>query len=594
MSARPHRKPAVVVPAPARPALRLIPQRPSAQPHFQTHELWIGAHLPQLALEALGSGALRDTGHSRAESATPAESDAVGSPSGPLAVVESQERAQYIVAANEQAARAGVRAGMSVATALALLPRLIVKPRDVHREWGLLERLATCAQRFTPRVSLEPPDGLLLEIKGSLRLFGGAARLGASFLAHCGAAGSRPRLAIAPTPLAALAGARAGSPFEVTDSARLTGALAPVPLTVLRWPPEVLERLAKVGVRTIGEALRLPRGGFARRFGRQALASLDRLVGRSADLRAHFLPPERFHVRRGFTYELERHDALLQAITPLLEDLANFLRARQCGITRLECRLVHRHVPATPCVLKLAAPAADPGRLKALLGERLATLQWPEPVRSCELRSGKLVPLPLGSEALWPPGEQGGGFRVASTDLIESLRARLGFEAVHGLEIHETHRPEDVSRVQPGIQTQPAQPPSRAIRAGRRGTAVSAAAASAPADSPLGPSVTSPWPAFRRPLWLLRQPLSLSQVDGLPQWSGSLRLLGEPERIETGWWEEGATHAWRGQAGAGEAGWRSGEVARDYYHAIDLRGARLWIFRERSKPHRWFLHGVFG
>jgi protein ImuB len=54
-----------------------------------------------------------------------------------------------------------------------------------------------------------------------------------------------------------------------------------------------------------------------------------------------------------------------------------------------------------------------------------------------------------------------------------------------------------------------------------------------------------------------------------------LRLLGEPERIETGWWD-------------------GGDIARDYYTAIDLHGVRLWIFRERAAPHRWFLHGVFG
>src|ERR1700756_1094106 len=40
-----------------------------------------------------------------------------------------------------------------------------------------LEQLATRAQRFTPRVSLVPPDGLLLEVKGSLELFAGVTGL---------------------------------------------------------------------------------------------------------------------------------------------------------------------------------------------------------------------------------------------------------------------------------------------------------------------------------------------------------------------------------------------------------------------------------
>ncbi len=543
------------------------PPPPAAPPYIEARELWIGAYFPNLALEALGST-------SRLK---------------PLAAAELQGRAQCIVAANEEAARAGVRGGMSVSAALALVPQLMVESRDPRRERALLERLATLAQRFTPRVSLAPPDGLLLEVKGSLGLFGGAAKLGAGFLVECRAAGSRPRLALAPTSLAALAGARSGKRFNVAESARLVGALAPLPLEALRWPPEVLERLAKAGVRTIGAALRLPRAGLARRFGAEALASLDRLVGRAADLRRTFRAPERFRVRRACAYELERHEALLAALAPLLESLGKFLEAHQCGITQLECRLWHRHAPPTQCVLRLAAPAADPRRLNALLGERLAALALPEPVRSCELRSGKLVPRELCADSLWQPGEHGGGVRrTESVDLIEFLRARLGVEAVHGLQVHPTHRPEAASR-----RVEIERVEAGRVEAGRVG-AHTKWSSSSPAQSP-----PVPWAAFRRPLWLLPTPELLSERDGLPQHGGSLRLLGESERIETGWWEGGTTHAWCGQAGACpgptcEAGLRSREVARDYYHAVDLRGVRLWIFREREKPHRWFLQGVFG
>src|SRR6185437_5914583 len=197
-----------------------------------------------------------------------------------------------------------------------------------------------------------------------------------------------------------------------------------------RWPAQVLERLAKVGVRTIGEALRLPRAGFARRFGAEALASLDRLTGRAPDPRRSFQAPERFRMRRGCTYDLEHHEAILAALMPFIEALAKFLEARQCGITELECRLWHRHAPPTRCVLNLAAPAADGASLKALLGERLATLALPEPVRSFELRSGRLVPRTLHAASLWQPGEHGGsGAGAQSVDLIEMLRARLGNDA---------------------------------------------------------------------------------------------------------------------------------------------------------------------
>ncbi len=530
-----------------RAAPRLVP-RPvqDALPLLEPRELWIGAHLPQLALEAL--------------QATPEL----------LAVAELQGSAQCIVAASEPAARAGVQAGLSLAAALALAPQLAVRLRDPHREQVLLERLAKLALAFTPRVSLAPPDGLLLEVKGSLRLFGGATKLGASFLRACRAAGVQPKLALAPTPLAALAGARGAPRFKVIDQSRLVGALAPLPLEALRWSPQVLERLAKSGVRTIGEALRLPRAGFARRFGLETLASLDRLTGRAPDPRRSFQAPERFRMRRGCTYDLEHHEAILAALAPSFEALEKFLEARQCGITELECRLWHRRAPPTCCALKLAAPSVDGESLHALLGERLAAVALPEPVRSFELRSGRLVLRALRAESLWQPGEHGGGGASAgSVDWIEMLRARLGREAVYGLAVHATHRPEAASRRVEPEATQP-----RVARSALTGSAAEEQRSGSPRSAL--PGSAPPWPAFRRPLWLLREPEPLAEVDGLPRRKGPLRLTGEPERIETGWWE-------------GE-----GDAARDYYQAVDIRGVRLWIYRERVKPHRWFLQGVFG
>jgi protein ImuB len=391
----------------------------------------------------------------------------------------------------------------------------------------------------------------LLEVKGSLHLFNGVEGLWRALENECGLLGVKPLLALCPTPLAALVAARAAKPLVVTGLQQLVGQLAPLPLTTLRWPPQTLDRLAHMGVRTIGEVLRLPRAGFARRFGTEQLATLDRLSGRAADLRDRFRPRERFRRKRDLTYELESHAAILMALEPLFKDLGKFLRTRQCGIVELECLLHHRHAPVTSCVLRLAAPGFDADRLRELLGERLSPSALPEPVRSCELRSGALIRNALASSSLWQPGEHGGCVAGESPELIERLRARLGPEAVYGLQVLPGHRPENAWGV-----TEP-----QVVRASTRNVA--------------GAAGSAPWPAFRRPAWLLPSPKPLSERDGLPWRRGPLRLLGDPERIETGWWD-------------------GGEIARDYYAAVDIHGVRLWVFRERVFPHKWFLHGVFG
>jgi protein ImuB len=407
-----------------------------------------------------------------------------------------------------------------------------------------LEKLATRAQRFTPRVSLVSPDGLLLEVKGSLHLFNGLEGLLRSFRSDCQRLGIESATALAPTPLAALAAARVGEPFVVTNKAQLIGRLTAMPLAPLRWPEDVVQRLSRMGVRTIGQALRLPRAGFARRFGPEHLAELDRLTGRNADLRHHFQPRERFRRRRELTYEMESKETILAALAPMLADLGRFLEVRQVGITELECRLRHRHAPPSVCVLRLAAPQANVARLTELLGERLNALVLPEPVRSCELRSGLPVLRELSSNPLWQPGEYGGAAAGSeSSQLVERLRARLGHEAVYGLQVLQGHRPERAwSMCEPDAHST---------------------------------KLIPPWTSFRRPLWLLPIPQHLEEIDGVPRRRGTLRFFGDVERIETGWWD-------------------GGEIGRDYYTAFDIYGVQLWIFRERADPHRWFLHGVFG
>jgi protein ImuB len=409
-----------------------------------------------------------------------------------------------------------------------------------------LSRLAQLAQRFTPRVSLEPPDALLLEVRGSLHLFSGLAGLKGGLMQMCEALALRPLLAFAPTPLAALAAARAGRALEITSHAQLVGQLAPLPLSVLRWPAPVVQRLRSMGVRTLGAVLRLPRAGFARRFGTAQLAQLDELTGRAPKLRGIFQPPLRFRRRRELTCEVENHAWLLAALAPLLRELEEFLRARQAGVMTLECRLLHRGDQVTPCRLELAAPTADARHLQELLSGPLSRLNLCAPVRALELRARTLLPRAGLARSLWQPGEHGGASGSEAHLLIERLRARLGEGVIRGLKLLDDHRPESTWAFS-------APPAPAAMRASAAPAALSA----------------------RRPLWLLSAPQPLAVQGGLPQRGGALTLLGEPERLEGGWWD-------------------GADIARDYYAARDIHGVRRWVYRERQPPHGWFLHGFFG
>ena len=81
--------------------------------------------------------------------------------------------------------------------------------------------------------------------------------------------------------------------------------------------------------------------------------------------------------------------------------------------------------------------------------------------------------------------------------------------------------------------------------------------------------------SLQRPLWMLPQPARLPVDEGYPLHQGRLRILDGPERLETGWWDDDG-------------------IARDYYTAINPRGMRLWVFRNRRPDGAWYLHGLFG
>jgi protein ImuB len=444
------------------------------------------------------------------------------------------------------------------AVLVAAAPEPVTAPRPARELWAAVEfgkavdpAALRQAQSFTSRVAIESPDALLLELAGSQRLFGGLHAL----LRALRAAFPQPlKLAMAPTPLAAVLLARAGRNCCITSEARLQGRLAPLPLHHLRWPQAELDRLRGMGVTCLGELLRLPRAGLARRIGAQRLLQLDQLTGKRADPRAALPAAQHFVERVDPDFETVDRERLLAALAPTLARLEDFLRERQRGVAALRVMLVHR-AGATSCTVRCVVPEYRAARFSALLTARLESLPLAAPVRRLEITAGRLRSFTAGSHGLWRPGEHGGTGDAQLPEFLQTLMARLGERAVYGLEQVGEHRPERQWRsVWPGHASVPQAVP-RAL-------------------SPLRGSAT-------RPLGLLASPQALEAVHDaagrtqrLLHQGRALQLVTGPERIESGWWD-------------------GADIARDYYIARDGAGALWWVFRECAARRRWFLHGCF-
>lgn len=517
--------------APTPPAVQqrlpFIETAPFAKPLFlaptSVQRLWFCIWLPDLPLEASRSS------------------------DGAMAIVEEQHGIHRVLLADAQAQAAGIMAGQSANAALALLPTLQLEERSLLREQQALEALATWLERFSSFVCIAGHDVLLLEIAGSLRLFGGLRplreKISKGLLQH----GFDASLAIAPTPLGATWLARAGRRACIRDEQNLKSALRLLPMASLNWPEGLCASLSSMGVTTIGDCLRLPREGLVRRFGAEHMLALDRALGHLPDPRNSWRAPERFCADYEMTEEQSDRELLLNICHELLLSHEQFLLVRQLGTQRLSFSFFHLRGSATELRLGCARADRSAERWLELLRIRFDQLLLPEPVIAVRLRSGMTQALQAESASFSFHGSADRQARRYSiAQLAERLIARIGDQSVHSMTMVAEHRPQYAWRAQ---------------------------------------SLLSDWASstfseirrhLRRPLWMLPEPSLLPADSGYPLHQGCrLRLLDGPERLETGWWDEDG-------------------ISRDYYTAVNPAGIRLWIFRSRSRSPCWYLHGYFG
>src|SRR5277367_4538530 len=280
----------------------------------------------------------------------------------------------------------------------AVFPELVMEGLSA----GALQKLCMHALAFTSFVSVEPPNALLLEIRGSVKLFGSLKTLHADIDACWRRLSLQVFSATAPSTLGALWLARAGNPegrpggtgpIHIEDLSVLPSHLAKLPIACTAWDIERLQTLRAMGVTRVGELLRLPRAGLARRLSPAMVQDLDIALARQFAPRRAFVPRERFRARCDFETEIENAAYLEKALEPLIARCAQFLKERQAGVQALRLKLLHRARPATCVHLGLASITSERRRLMDVLAQKLARLALEAPVRGMELISGSLQPL---------------------------------------------------------------------------------------------------------------------------------------------------------------------------------------------------------
>lgn len=482
--------------------------------------LWLAIVFPKLLLEVL-------TNHNHDQT---------------VAVIEQLKGRPVIHSATGTAEEQGITVGMALGAAYALCPMLKTCDYDRTAEQRRLEQLAVWAGNFTSSVSLQPPHALLLEVRGSLKLFNGLKKLLSIITTELTRDWRHLHsFSVTPTPIASLMLAQNGQTVLVKHSEQLRSALGSLPIRLLPLNEKKLRQLYNTGVRQLRDLWRLPKDALARRFGPELVKYLDRALSYLLDPRDDFKSPQSFSVHRDWPFEVNDTKLILSIAEELLSELVDFLWQRDACVSHCKFRFDHVKKPSSYAGIGVRIATRDASHLLMLLKEHLNRFTLPAPVTGLTLMADQfqafsaqntsLFMLPNDIETSAPGVED-------FAKLLEQLQARLGREAIQGLHAVQDHRPECAHRFAELIMLQ---------------------------------SVLF---KQHRPLWLLPAPQPLTYQSGKLFYQGCITITGGPERIESGWWS-------------------GSDIQRDYYVAIDNTGSQLWIYRDLARQGKWYLHGLF-
>ncbi len=440
--------------------------------------------------------------------------------------------------------------GQRLADARAAVPDLLTEQHDPEQDQASLLGLTRWMERYSPWVSPDGTDGLLLDATGIPHLFGGEAAMLRDMKAKLAAYGFTVRAAFAGTIGAAWALARYGGQ-EGTD-------LHILPIEALRIDGDAARTLRRLGLKTIGSLLSLPRSSLARRFRGETihenvLLRLDELTGHRHEALNAINPPSSFMAHRAFLEPVISHEGLLTVLQALTGELARDMEAKRQGAVRLILKLFRADGGRAQVPAGLSAPSHDPVHLFRLLQPKLDSIDAGFGIDAMTLEARETGPM--------SPRQYGFTDDVESHGLSQ-LNDRVMNREARGL----THLQAVASHV-----------PERAEVAMGFG------------ESPQQPLVTSA--QNHRPLLIFDNPepahVIASVPDGPPMrltWRRVTRRIVKsqgPERIAPEWWKLS-----------------TGERPRDYYHVEDDKGRRYWLYRDglygetgEAQP-KWFVHGL--
>ena len=488
----------------------------------------------------------------------------------------------------------GVRTGVTLALAKALVPEGKAALFNPQSDLVLLEKFALKLTRISPLIAIDSElsravrekriefcdplsNGMVLDLSGTervhLRKFGSYENLLQFIRSKLARAWIESRLALAPTIGAAWALSRfAGKSLSIVEgnlsSTELSRILAPLPVEALRLTSEVCAGLKQVGVSYIGELLTLSRKSLGLRFGVELVRRIDQALGSVAEA-LHSVEDKKIIIcHQEFEIPLTTHQQIERAVLNTLSDLLNRLyKEKEKPLTLLlhleSFGIAPEHFEREISLLS-GTPLASGGfsQLHSIITPIIEKVKFREGLRHITLKALHTQP---AKDKQVPFSGHGGDsdqefshLKEEQEKLLNNFATRLGEENVKKAALNHSYIPErSFSFI-----------PIRRKKKENNGS-------------------FPPFLLKQHPPYLLRSPETIQAIAMLPdkppswiKWRNEKLLVlrgAGPDRISEEWWHGKITP---------EIG------ARDYFRIQDQNGRWLWIYRDQTS-FNWFIHGIW-
>ncbi len=459
---------------------------------------------------------------------------------------------KIITASNALAIKNDITVGMVLADARAIYPSLQYfddKPDLMPR---LLKRIANWCIRFTPRATVDLPDGIILDASGCTHLWGGDEKYVMDIVNRLQSKGFHSKAAIADTIGCAWAVARFGREMVIEKNNHVAALLELSPES-LRIEVATVERLLKLGLRQIKNLLSIPHNSLRRRFGKLIVQRLNQAFGTEEEFIESIYPVEPYHERLPCLEPISTIEGIEIALGRLLETMCSRLAKEGKGIRTVHFKGYRIDNRIAKIEISTSRASHNTNHLFHLFELKLSTFEPGLGIELFTLEATKIEDsIPMQSE-FWK--RRTGLNNNTLAELIDRISGKLGANAIQRYLPDEHYWPE---------------------RSFKRATSL--------VEEP-----TTQWKIDkRRPIQILSPPEYIDVTAPIPDYPPMLfRFKGKihkvikadgPERIEQEWWIQEGEH-------------------RDYYAVEDEDGCRYWVFRsghyEEEKNPKWFVHGFF-